>query len=144
MDIIFAPAISCKTPTEVITRVGALMESHGLATTSYTEAMLDVYYKHGNYIVLDEGIAMPHARPETGALKNGLVFVLLSSPVIFQHPEYDPVKVAIGLCSTGNTQHLELLTLVSELIDAGIGSKDFDSVDELQEFVTNIQANIAK
>lgn len=37
----------------------------------YIQAIIDDVYKYGPYIVLTEGAAMPHSRPENGVLKMG-------------------------------------------------------------------------
>jgi PTS system ascorbate-specific IIA component len=38
----------------------------GYLEARYGEAVIDSTLEHGAYYVFDEGIAMPHARPECG------------------------------------------------------------------------------
>ncbi len=41
-------------------------------TEEYVEAIFKSHQELGPYYVLAPGLAMPHARPEQGAIKNGL------------------------------------------------------------------------
>jgi len=43
----------------------------------YIDEMIAVYHEFGSIIVLDDGVAMPHARPEKGALKTALPRLML-------------------------------------------------------------------
>ena len=42
------------------------LEAKGFISAEYSQAVIDNTLNHGAYYVFDEGIAIPHARPECG------------------------------------------------------------------------------
>ncbi len=62
----------------------------------------------GPYAVLAPGIAMPHAKPDRGSLKVGLVLLKLKTPVNFGSPN-DPVNFIIAFAAIDNKSHVELI-----------------------------------
>lgn len=44
---------------------------------NYIQAIKDSTINNGSYYILAAGVAMPHARPECGALKTGMSLTLL-------------------------------------------------------------------
>ncbi len=61
--------------SQVIELSGTLLARQQICRPEYITAMLDVYKDFGPAIVIDSGLAMPHARPEKGP----------SAPVFFNH-----------------------------------------------------------
>ena len=94
---------------EAVSLACGLLEKHGYVENRYIEATLDAVRNIGPYIVFAPGIAIPHARPEDGALKTGISLVTLASPVCFGCKEYDPVDLIIGLSSHDGNSHIGLL-----------------------------------
>ena len=105
---------------EAVELSGRLMLNAGCIKPSFIDAMLDMVRENGPYVVIAPGIAMPHARPENGALRTCMSLVTLDSPVEFGNPENDPVHIVIGLAATDNSSHLDAL---SELVDI-LGDKE--------------------
>lgn len=101
---------------EAVRESGRLLVEKGLADEAYIEAMLKNVEVNGTYIVIAPGIAMPHARPEEGALGIGLSIVTLKEPVIFGHPKNDPVKIVVGLCAIDHQSHLKALTELADIL----------------------------
>lgn len=101
---------------EAVTESGRLLVNQGLADESYIQAMLKNVEVNGTYIVISPGIAMPHARPEEGALDIGLSIVTLKEPVVFGHPKNDPVKIVVGLCAIDHQSHLKALTELADIL----------------------------
>lgn len=101
---------------EAVTESGRLLVNQGLADQSYIQAMLKNVEVNGTYIVISPGIAMPHARPEEGALDIGLSIVTLKEPVVFGHPKNDPVKIVVGLCAIDHQSHLKALTELADIL----------------------------
>ena len=93
---------------------GGLLEKNGLVEHKYIQAMIDIVKNMGPYIVIQPGIAMPHARPEYGVKKVGVSLITLKNPINFGNKENDPVKIVICLCSTDHSSHIKVL---SELVD---------------------------
>ena len=94
---------------EAIREACRLLEEDGCITADYTRACLETIYKMGAYMVLAKGLALPHARPEQGALTTGVSLVVLKHPVYFGHPANDPVKIVFGLAATDDSSHLDAL-----------------------------------
>jgi len=69
-----------------------------------------------HYIVLAPGLAMPHARPECGALGNSLSVVKLKKPVPFGHPQHDPVSVVLGLVARSESEHLDVMEALADVL----------------------------
>lgn len=101
---------------EAVKESGRLLVEKGLAEESYIQAMLKNVEVNGTYIVISPGIAMPHARPEEGALNIGLSIVTLKEPVVFGHPKNDPVKIVVGLCAIDHQSHLKALTELADIL----------------------------
>ncbi|MEY8355424.1 BglG family transcription antiterminator [Lachnospiraceae bacterium 54-53] len=101
---------------DAVVESGRLLVEKGLADASYIQAMLKNVEVNGTYIVISPGIAMPHARPEEGALDIGLSIVTLKEPVVFGHPKNDPVKIVVGLCAIDHQSHLKALTELADIL----------------------------
>lgn len=112
---------------EAVKEAGRLLVANGAATESYIDGMLENVEINGTYIVIAPGIAMPHARPEKGALKIGFSLVTLKEPVKFDHPTNDPVSLVIGLCATDHQKHLKAL---SELVELLSNQKNVDQINQ--------------
>lgn len=104
------------TREEAVKACGQLLVNEGLAKPPYIQGMLDNLAENGPYIVIAPHIAMPHARPETGALGIGLSIITLAEPIKFNHPTNDPVKLVIGLCATDHQSHLRALSELVEIL----------------------------
>ena len=63
------------------------LEAKGFISTEYSQAVIDNTLNHGAYYVFDEGIAIPHARPECGVRRNCFSLVLLEKPIPFADSE---------------------------------------------------------
>ena len=95
---------------------GSLLVRAGCATPAYVDAMVAAYRELGPYIVLAPQIAMPHARPENGALKEGIAVVRLAEPMTFGHPDNDPVRVVIPLVGVDADAHITVLRKLSTVL----------------------------
>ena len=62
-------------------------------------------------------IALAHARPEDGALRQGLALLVLEQPVAFHSSENDPVDLVWMFCAPDPQAHLEMLAALAELLD---------------------------
>jgi mannitol/fructose-specific phosphotransferase system IIA component (Ntr-type) len=93
---------------EAVILAGELLEKNGYVEERYIKATLEAVRKLGPYIVIAPGIAIPHARPEDGALRTGISLVTLAMPVCFGSEDNDPVDLIIGLSSSDGRSHIEL------------------------------------
>ncbi|MDE1548138.1 BglG family transcription antiterminator [Jeotgalibaca caeni] len=108
--------VLCHTRDEAVRASGDLLVANGHAKPGYVDAMIENVEENGTYIVIAPGIAMPHARPEKGALDIGLSIVTLKEPVVFGHPKNDPVRLVIGLCAIDHQTHLLALSELVEIL----------------------------
>lgn len=88
---------------------------HRCINEAYIQAIKDSTVNNGPYYILAPGVAMPHARPECGALKTGLSLTLLTRPVEFGHAN-EPVSLLIGLSAADSTSHIDAIQALSELL----------------------------
>lgn len=102
---------------EAVENVGSLLENSGKTNGKYTEAMINTVKEIGAYIVLSEGVAMPHARPECGVIEEGIAILSLEEPVAFGNEEYDPVKLIIGICALNHDSHINLLKEIMNILE---------------------------
>ena len=97
--------------------VGKLLNQFGYVEESYIDAMVETYKEFGSYIVITKNVAMPHARPEKGAIKSGFSIIRLSKPLNFGNKENDPVSLVIGLSSISNDEHIENIKKICSLLE---------------------------
>lgn len=101
---------------EAVRQAGQLLVDHNQVEPRYVDAMVHMVEENGPYIVIDKGVAMPHARPEDGVKSLGLSLLRLSNPVNFGHEKNDPVKLVIGLSSVDAEMHLNALRQLARLL----------------------------
>jgi mannitol/fructose-specific phosphotransferase system IIA component (Ntr-type) len=94
---------------------GRLLLRDQIITPAYIEAMIQTAEELGPYIVIAPGIAMPHARPDAGALKTGMSLVKLSTPVNFGSPYHDPVTLVFALAAIDKRLHVRAMQALAEL-----------------------------
>ncbi|NMF05076.1 PTS sugar transporter subunit IIA [Clostridium beijerinckii] len=102
---------------EAIRFCGSLFVKNGNTEAKYTDAMINTVKNMGQYIVIEKGIAMPHARPEDGVKKIGMGLIKLKKPIEFGNEEYDPVDILIFICAIDKTSHLKALAELMTLIE---------------------------
>lgn len=81
----------------------------------YIQAIKDSTIANGPYYILAPGVAMPHARPECGAIKTGLSLLLLEKEVEWDKNN-DPIKLVIGLSAADANSHIDAIQALSELL----------------------------
>lgn len=125
MDIIFNPGLialkqNISSPEQAIELAGSLLTRQHICRPEYVSEMLEVYRGFGSAIVLDDGLAMPHARPEKGALRTGFSLVTSQQPIVFGHEEFDPVNVIIAIAGANADSHIRMIQLIASLIESDI------------------------
>lgn len=110
---------------------GELMEANGICTADYTKAMQQTVVDYGAYVVITPGVAMPHARPESGVLKPGISLLTLAQPVEFGHKENDPVDLVIAFAAVDKNAHIDTLRKIIGLLG------DEDKLEALRAATTD-------
>ncbi|MEG0730653.1 MAG: PTS sugar transporter subunit IIA, partial [Cetobacterium sp.] len=95
------------------------------------EAAIKNIEKLGNYIILTDGVAMPHARPEDGALETSVSLLVIKEGVDFSDDE--KVNLIFMLASKDNTSHIDVIRKLSNLID------DEEIIEKLSKSSTEVE-----
>ncbi|WP_428770650.1 PTS sugar transporter subunit IIA [Treponema sp. HNW] len=127
---------------DAVKKSADLLIGTGCASPAYYDAILNAVKELGPYFVIAPGIAMPHARPEQGALKLGYALVCLKKPVSFGHSTNDPVDII--LCITAPDKQAlneQAIIEVMNLFDNDKALSDLRNAkneDDLKEILGNI------
>lgn len=89
---------------------------NGKVTPGYVDDIIKGFLDLWPYIVITEHVALPHARPESGALESAVGIVTLRDPVEFGSADNDPVKFLFPLSAKDNDSHLSALQSLVELL----------------------------
>jgi len=92
----------------------------GAVLPSYVDGMVETVLEHGPYIVIDDGFALPHARPETGAVRPCMALTILDRPIDMRGQR---VQVLLALSAVDNTAHLDAMRELAELIWHGCSAE---------------------
>lgn len=115
------------------------LEEHGYVETRYKEEIISNVEKLGPYIVIADKIALPHARPEQGALKTQIGVTLFRKDIVFEGKEM-PARLFVTLAAKDSDSHLDALMEISELLsDEGTVDKILQAADteELYRYFTS-------
>ena len=95
---------------EAVRKANLPLLEHKCIKESYIDGTIEMVKQLGPYIVICPGIAIAHARPEAGVLKNSISLITLKKPVRFGHSMNDPVKLVFTLAAKSNEGHLSALS----------------------------------
>lgn len=121
-------------------RIGAgILVYNGFAKQCYVEGIIASIKKYGSYVVISKGFAIPHTRPEEGAIKIGFSLITLKEPVYFDGDD-DPVKVMICFSAINNESHLNILQMIVEFVDKGLIDKiaEMNNLTELLNLLEEV------
>ena len=99
---------------EAILAAGSLLVAGGIAEQEYSPAMVRVVEELGPYIVMIDGVALAHAAPTDGVVRNGLSVVQLAAPVDFGGDKL--VRLVFALAATDHDAHIENLGALAEVL----------------------------
>lgn len=101
---------------DLIAIAAAPLIKGGFVTAEYPQAVIDNTRKYGAYFVFEEGIAIPHARPECGVIKNGFSLLTLARPVSISDSE--PVDIIVMFSGMDSDTHItQGIASIVELLD---------------------------
>lgn len=89
-----------------------ILEKNGVVESRYYDAIKAKIQEYGSYFCIAEGICMPHARPEDGALKEGVCVLKLNNSVDF---EGKLINVFFTLSAKDNESHIGLLRKIADV-----------------------------
>jgi len=94
------------------------LEKGGYVTPDYKEGVITNVEQLGPYICLAPHVALPHARPEQGAVKTQIAVTLFRKEVDFDGFDRDDAKanLFVTLAASDNNSHLDALMEISEIL----------------------------
>ncbi len=101
---------------EAIQIAGQPLLNEGSISQDYIDAIIRQKEDIGPYFVIAPRIAMPHARPEQGAIKLGLSIVKLGNAVKFDADENDPVDAIFMFAAPDSNSHIEMISQLAEVL----------------------------
>ena len=101
---------------DAVRKAAQPLVDNGKVTPGYVDDIIKGVNDLGPYIVITEHVALPHARPESGALESAVGIVTLKEPVEFGSADNDPVKYLFPLSAKDNDSHLGALQSLVELL----------------------------
>lgn len=100
------------------------LEQGGYVKSCYKDGIIENIEKLGPYIMIAEEIAMPHARPEQGAIETQIGITLFREGVRFDGKE-TTARLFVTLAAKDNDSHVDALVKISELLS------DDDKVEKI-------------
>lgn len=99
---------------EAVRKAGNILLKKESIEERYIDAAIKNIETLGNYIVLTDNVAMPHARPKDGVKKTDLALLVIKEGVNFSD---EKVYLVFMLASKDNNSHIEIIKKLSNLID---------------------------
>lgn len=96
----------------------------------YIQKVIDSGKDLNFYYLIGKGLAMPHAKRESGVFKNGITLLIVKDGVNFENHHNNPVYCLIGLAATDNDSHIEIM---SDILDIFGSEEDGVVVDDLKK-----------
>lgn len=97
-----------------ISLCGDMLVTNGYVNELYVESMIEAFENYGSYMVIDEGVAIPHAKNENNVFQTGIVLTICKHPVIFNGDHH--ISSFFAFCSADHHEHLDALVAISNLI----------------------------
>lgn len=101
---------------QAVRLAGQPMVDEGLVEESYVEAAIAIAEEKGPFYDLGKGIAMPHARPESGAHGIGLSYLRCRQPVNLLDREDHPIEIFLMLAATDKSTHIDMLRSLATVL----------------------------
>ncbi len=100
---------------EAVCQSVAPLERDGSVTESYKEAIIENVEQLGPYICIAPHVALPHARPEQGAVKSQIAVTLFRREVDFNR-EDAKASLFISLAAADSESHLDALMQITDIL----------------------------
>lgn len=123
---------------EAVVKAGKLLLDNDKIEERYIQAMIETVKDMGPYIVMAPGIAMPHARPDSGSKDIGVAVISLKEGINFGSKDFDPVKLVFAICAKENKSHIELLQDLSYILDSEELLENLDSCNTKRDLLNLI------
>lgn len=99
---------------EAIIEAGNILEKNGIVKKEYIKEMIKIVEKHGAYIVIEEGLAIPHAGISENVLKSGISLLVVKEKVFF--PNGKGANIFLSFATIDKDNHLNIINDLFELV----------------------------
>lgn len=99
---------------QAVFEAGKILEDNGYIKEKYIYEMIEKIKELGMYMLIGEGIILPHADIGENVIKTGISYLQLKTPVLFQNIE---IKHIFALASCDKKEHIKGLLELKENID---------------------------
>ena len=99
---------------EAILQSGNLLVSNRKVTSEYVKEMIELVEKHGPYIVIEEGIAMPHAGISENVLETGISLLVVKERVAL--PEGRNANIFLSFAAKNKNDNIDIMNDLFKLI----------------------------
>lgn len=100
------------------------LEQGGYVESRYKDGIIENIEKLGPYIIIADHIALPHARPEQGAIDTQISITLFRQDIEFDGRKAT-ARLFVTLAAKDNNSHLDALVQISDLLS------DEDEVEKI-------------
>ena len=114
---------------EAILQSGNLLVSNRKVTSEYVKEMIELVEKHGPYIVIEEGIAMPHAGISENVLETGVSLLVVKERVAL--PEGRNANIFLSFAAKNKNDNIDIMNDLFELITK---YKFIDEVSKMKSY----------
>ena len=114
---------------EAILQSGNLLVSNRKVTSEYVKEMIELVEKHGPYIVIEEGIAMPHAGISENVLETGISLLVVKERVAL--PEGRNANIFLSFAAKNKNDNIDIMNELFELITK---HKFIDEVSKMKSY----------
>ena len=114
---------------EAILQSGNLLVSNRKVTSEYVKEMIELVEKHGPYIVIEEGIAMPHAGISENVLETGISLLVVKEKV--ELPEGRNANIFLSFAAKNKNDNIDIMNDLFELITK---HKFIDEVSKMKSY----------
>ena len=117
---------------------GQLLVKNHFVKPAYVSSMIESFENYGSYMMLDEGIAIPHAQNDDNVLATGISLIVLKHPVEFLESKF--IHIFFAFCSYDHQEHLDALVTISNLVresDFKARIHDFNNESDILAFILN-------
>ena len=103
----------------------------------YIDSIINNVYKYGAYIVLVDGAAMPHSRPEDGVIKTGMSFLKIKNGIDFYKTE-NKVYLFFTLAAEDSSSHQDAMSELADILGNDNLVKKIIQEDLTEEEILNL------
>lgn len=97
-----------------ISLCGDMLVNNGFVHEDYAKNMITAFGNYGSYMVIDDGIAIPHAKSDDTVYQTGIVLTICKQPVLFNDEKQ--ITSFFAFCSVDHQEHLDALVAISNLV----------------------------